>query len=440
MKISHLLHRIIIIIALTGLPALSFAEPIPSTPKPTPTPTPSAISTTTSTSTGTPTTTPSFQEQTTPVANATSASPNQAPSIVPPPPALDAQGYVLMDANSGKVIAAMNADTRLAPASLTKLMTLYVAEQALANNEIHLADNVRISKLAWQTGGSRMFIKYNSDVSVQDLIQGIIVASGNDATVALAEFVGGSIPTFVNMMNTQAKRIGMSNTNFNDPTGLPSPQHYSTPYDLALLTRAIINDYPQYYSFFKEKWIDYNNIKQPNRNRLLWRDPSVDGLKTGHTDAAGYCLISSANRNGMRLISVVMGTPSDSARANESEALLNYGYRFYTTKKLFNANIPIQQQRVWLGENKYVNLGTSSDVYVTVPTAIANNVKITLTLNNKELKAPVIKGQQYATLNITTNNTTIEQVPVIALQNDMKEGFFNRMFGHLSLVFHSWFS
>lgn len=363
----------------------------------------------------------------------------QPSAMVPPPPQLDAKGFVLMDANSGKVIAAKNPNKKLPPASLTKLMTLYLTEQALANNEIHLNDKVRISKLAWKTGGSRMFVKVNSEVPVKKLIEGIIVASGNDATMALAQYVGGNIPSFVQMMNAKAKQLGMKNTHYSDPTGLPIKNHYSTPYDLSLLTRAVVNDFPQYYHFYKQKWITYNKIRQPNRNRLLWRDSTVDGLKTGHTDSAGYCLITSAKRQGMRLISVVMGTPTDSARANESQALLNYGFRFYTTRKLFTANKPIKKQRIWLGKNKYTTMGVSSDVYVTLPKSVANKIKVTLTLNKTNVEAPIKKGQQYGVLTISADKTIIKKVPLVALQKDQRASFLTRMKDHVGLTLHKWF-
>src|SRR3990167_7321302 len=246
-----------------------------------------------------------------PTANPIALSTNNQPTIIPTAPNLNSSGYVLMDADTGMIIAHKNMHQEMQPASLTKLMTLYLTFNALRNGQIHLTDEVRVSKKAWQTGGSRMFIKEGSLVTVQNLIDGIIVASGNDACVALSQYVGGNESTFVDMMNAAAAQLGMKNTHYVDSTGLPQPEHHSTPYDMALLTRAIIENFPQYYPLFKQGWITYNGIKQPNRNRLLWRDPSVDGLKTGHTNEAGYCLIASALRHGMRLISVVMGASTD---------------------------------------------------------------------------------------------------------------------------------
>ena len=245
-----------------------------------------------------------------------------APVIIPSAPNIDAKGYVLMDVNSGYIIAEKNPDKRMAPASLTKLMTLYIIAQALKNGQIHLDDKVRISKKAWQMGGSRMFVKVGTYVPVEKLVQGIIVASGNDATLAMAQYIGGGESTFVSMMNQVASQLGMKNTHYTDSNGLPAPDHYSTPLDIAKLSRAWILNFPEYYPWFKQKWIVYDGIRQPNRNRLLWRDPSVDGMKTGHTKEAGYCLVASAKREGMRLLSVVMGAPTDSLRATESESLV----------------------------------------------------------------------------------------------------------------------
>src|SRR3989344_871667 len=274
----------------------------------------------------------SLQNQVTMGKTPTPAANPNAPLIIPPPPDLKAKSYVLMDALSGVVVADKEMNTVVEPASLTKLMTLYLTFSALHSGQIHLNDQGPISAHAWKMDGSRMFVKVGSFVTVDELIQGITVASGNDATVALAEYIGGTEETFAQLMNQTAQSLGMKNTHFMDSTGMPNDQHYTTAYDLALLARALIENFPQEYHYFSEKWITYNNIKQPNRNRLLWQDPSVDGLKTGHTDSAGFCLIASAKRNNMRLISVIMNTPNESERAIESEALLNYGFRFYTTK------------------------------------------------------------------------------------------------------------
>ncbi len=354
------------------------------------------------------------------------------PLIIPAPPDVNAKGYVLMDANSGKILAQKNMNEKMPPASLTKLMTLYITEQALAQGQIQLTDQVRVSKTAWQRGGSRMFLKLGAEVPVQKLIEGVIVASGNDACTALAEYIAGNETSFASLMNQTAQRIGMSNTHYVDSTGLPRSDHYSTPYDLALLARHIITDYPQYYPFFKEKWITYNGIRQPNRNRLLWRAPGVDGLKTGHTEAAGYCLISSGVQHGMRLISVVMGTPSDSARANDSQALLNWGFRFYKTYKLYSANQAITAPRIYLGTSKQVALGLQNDLYITIPAGEYSLLKANMTLDPK-LKAPIAKGHAYGSINVTLAGNSVTQAPLVALQDDPVGGMWARMTDHISM-------
>lgn len=359
---------------------------------------------------------------------------DKQPTIIPTAPELNSAGYVLMDANTGMIIAHKNMHQAMQPASLTKLMTLYLTFQALHNGQIHLTDLVRVSKEAWQTGGSRMFIKEGSQVSVKDLIDGIIVASGNDACVALSQYVGGNETTFVDMMNATAERLGMKSTHYVDSTGLPQAEHHSTPYDMALLTHAIINHFPEYYPLFKQGWITYNGIKQPNRNRLLWRDTTVDGLKTGHTEEAGYCLISSALRSGMRLIAVVMGAPTDAERASDSEALLNWGFRFYETHKLFDANQSLATPRVWLGERNTVPIGLASPLYVTIPTGTYSKLKPQVDIN-AALHAPIKKGQPVGTLTVQLQNKVITSVPLVALKNDDKGGIFSRVWDHMVMVF-----
>ena len=359
---------------------------------------------------------------------------SKQPFIIPPAPQLDAKGYVLMDASTGMIIAHHNMNEKLHPASLTKLMTLYIVSQAIAQGQIKLTDMVRINEQAWKTGGSRMFLKLGSDVSVQDLVDGVIVASGNDACVALADYVGGNETTFANMMNQAAQQIGMKNTHFVDSTGLPDPNHYTTPYDLALLTRAIITHYPQDYTWYKQKWITFNGIKQPNRNRLLWRDPTADGLKTGHTEEAGYCLIGSALRNNMRLIAVVMGAPSDESRSNDTEALLNYGFRFYQSHQLFEANTTLATPRVWMGRKDTVKLGIMEPLVVTIPTGSYAQLKPKVDIN-AHLKAPIKKGDSYGTLEISLNNNVITTVPLVALESDAKGNIVSRLWDRAIMVF-----
>ncbi len=370
--------------------------------------------------------------------NATTTQNATPPTLVPPAPALNAKGYVLMDANSGNIIAQKNMDQRMEPASLTKMMTLYVTFQALASGQIHLDDSVRVSKQAWSTGGSRMFLKVGSDVKVSQLIQGVIVDSGNDACVTLAQYIGGTEDTFANLMNQTAVRLNMDNTHYVDSTGLPRPQHYSTPHDMALLARAIIEDFPQYYHFFNEKWLKYNNIKQPNRNRLLWRDPSVDGLKTGHTAEAGYCLVTSAKRDDTRLISVVMGTPTDNARADDSQALLNYGFRFFKTYTLFDAQQALAKPRAWYGEKDNVSLGLAKPLQVTVPVGEYNKLQAQLKLP-KRIEAPIKQGDAYGNVVVTLNGQVISTTPLVALESDARGGLFTRAADHISMTFHKWF-
>jgi D-alanyl-D-alanine carboxypeptidase (penicillin-binding protein 5/6) len=361
------------------------------------------------------------------------------PIITPTTPNLTARGFILMDANSGKIITEKNANDRMAPASLTKLMTMYVISNALKNGNLHLEDKVRISEKAWKTGGSRMFVKVNDEVPVSTLLQGIVVASGNDASVAMAEYLGGTEDTFAGLMNSQAQLIGMKGSHFVDSNGLPNADHYSTAHDLALLAQAIIKNFPEDYRLYSEKWFTYNNIRQPNRNRLLWQFQYADGLKTGHTDEAGYCLVSSAVKDGTRLISVVMGEPSDKARTEDSIRLLTYGFRFYETHKLYNGATPLAAARVWKGENKQTAVGLAHDLFVTMPAGQYKNIQATIKLNDP-IKAPVMKGSTYGTLTITLNGQTIASQPLIALEDNKKGGVWRRMSDSFNLSFNRLFS
>lgn len=363
----------------------------------------------------------------------------QQPTFTPSAPNLDATGYILMDGTSGKILAEKQSNNRMPPASLTKLMSLYIISAAIKSGQIHLDDKVRISEKAWKTEGSRMFVKVGDEVPVRDLLQGVIVASGNDATVALAEYVAGTEEAFVALMNQQAKLLGMNGSHFIDSTGLPNPQHYSTAHDLATLTRAYIINFPEDYSYYSEKWFAYKGIRQPNRNRLLWRFQYADGLKTGHTDEAGYCLVGSAKKDGMRLISVVLGEPNDNARTEDSIRLLTYGFRFFETHKLYDASMPLLHARVWQGEQSDVSLGITQDMYVTVPTGQYKKLQATISLNNP-LKAPIIKGNAYGTLNINLNGQVIASEPLIALQNNARGGFLRRATDTVKFNFHKYFS
>jgi D-alanyl-D-alanine carboxypeptidase (penicillin-binding protein 5/6) len=359
-----------------------------------------------------------------------------AKNAVPTGPTVNANGYVLMDANNGEVLDSKNANTRLQPASLTKMMSLFVISEALKSGRIHLTDLVPISKTAWHTGGSRMFVQAGTQVPVQDLIQGIIVASGNDAAVAMAEYVGGTQENFVNMMNQAAQQLGMKNSHFEDVNGLPAAGHYSSPMDLAILAQALINDFPTYYKdWYHQKWIDFNNIKQANRNHLLWRDPTVDGLKTGHTSEAGYCLVSSAQRNGMRLISVVMGAPSSKARTDDSLTLLNWGFNSYSTHQLYVAGQPLAEPRVWYGKTRNVALGLAQNLFVTIPRGQYKNLKAYMTVE-PQLIAPVAQGKAYGKVEVLLNNQTIASEPLVALQTNPSGNLVERTIDKFILMFH----
>lgn len=350
-------------------------------------------------------------------------------------PQINARGYLLLDAYSGEILAQNNANQPMPPASLTKLMTMYVISSALKTGKIHLEDMVKISKEAWKTGGSRMFVQVNSMVPVQDLINGIVVVSGNDAAVAMAEYIGGTQDNFVNIMNQAAAQLGMKNTHFEDVNGLPAPNHYTTPHDLALLAQALVVDFPDYYkSWYGQKSFEYNKIKQNNRNQLLWKDPSVDGMKTGHTDAAGYCLVASAERNGMRLISVVMGAPSPKARTDATETLLNWGFRNFSSHQLYAANQPLVTPRVWFGEYPTVPLGLPNGLHVTIPNGQYKNLKAFLTIQ-PNLQAPIKKGKPYGKIEVALDNQPLFSQDVVALQDNPKGGMMRRLMDRAALMF-----
>lgn len=346
--------------------------------------------------------------------------------IQPSAPHIASNAYILVDPNSGKIIAEKNARKRLPPASLTKMMTLYVVSNALKSGQIKLSDTIRVSKKAWAIGGSKMFLKQGQVVTIENLIKGIIVDSGNDACVAVAEFLAGSEENFAKLMNQQAKMLGMQNSHFTDSTGLPNKSHYSSAYDLAILARALVSDFPEYYGWYKQKWFTFNGIKQANRNRLLWRLPHVDGLKTGHTGEAGYCLVSSAKKGDMRLINVILNAPSDASRANGSERLLTYGFRFYETHKLYDNNEPITNVRVWKGKKKYLSLGIDSPLYITIPTGQYNKLEVATTLE-KSINAPINKGQTLGELEIKLNGKLLKKRTLVSLDGTETSGFFGRV-------------
>ncbi|GFO71828.1 serine-type D-Ala-D-Ala carboxypeptidase (penicillin-binding protein 5/6) [Bathymodiolus japonicus methanotrophic gill symbiont] len=347
---------------------------------------------------------------------------------IPEPPRLAASSYFLQDFDSGRILAERNADEVLPPASLTKIMTVYIAFRELSNNRLSLDEMVTISEKAWRTPGSKMFIEVNKQVSVEDLLKGIIIQSGNDASVAIAEHIAGDEATFAEMMNQQAQRLGMYSTHFMNATGLPVPEkHYTTARDLATLTRAVIREFPEYYRWDSVKEFTYSNITQKNRNILLWRDESVDGVKTGHTEEAGYCLIASAKREQMRLISVVLGTKSKSARANESQTLLNYGFRFYDTHKLYDANTELTTAKVWKGASDTVSLGVAEDLYVTISRRHYKEMKAATSVDVKII-APIKQGDQLGVVNVILRDETVRSMPLVALNSVEKGSFLQRTY------------
>lgn len=350
-----------------------------------------------------------------------------------PAPALAAKAWVLMDHGTGQVLAANDPDARIEPASLTKLMTAYLTFSALKAGTIAPDQPVPVSERAWRQEGSRMFIEPNKPVTVQELIRGVIVQSGNDACVALAELIAGTEEAFAAMMNREAQRLGMANTHFTNSTGLPDPQLYTTARDLALLASAIVRDFPDYYaSLYSLKEYRYNNITQPNRNRLLWMDSTVDGMKTGHTSSAGYCLISSALRGPRRLVSVVLGTESDTVRAQESLKLLNFGFQFFDTVKLYSADQALSQFRVWKGQANEVAAGFTSDFVMSLPKGQADKISATLE-SRQPVLAPLQKGQEIGTLKLSLDGKVLGEYPVVALQDVPVAGFFGRLWDALVL-------
>ena len=357
-----------------------------------------------------------------------------APSIVPAAPAINAKAWLLIDYHSGQVLAEHNSLQRVEPASLTKMMTAYIVLYEIRNGSIKADDLVRVSEKAWRMKGSRMFIEVNSQVSVEELLKGLIIQSGNDATVALAEHVAGSEEAFVELMNQHARSMGMTGTHFTNSTGWPDPDHYTTPHDLAILSRALIRDFPEHYSWYHIKEYTYNNIRQFNRNRLLWLDERVDGIKTGHTESAGYCLVSSAQEGDMRLISIVLGTDSENARAATSRKLLNYGFRFYETFLLHHAKEPLQNARIWKGEQETLPLGLQHDLYITIPRGQRNKVKANMTLETM-LVAPAKKGQQYGMVNIMLNDEQLSQQPLVALEDVPEGGLWRQLVDSVMLMF-----
>ncbi|GGY61751.1 D-Ala-D-Ala carboxypeptidase [Cellvibrio zantedeschiae] len=363
-----------------------------------------------------------------------------APTVsIPEAPALAATGYILIDGETGEVLAQNNADQRLPPASLTKMMSSYLVIDELIRGRINETNMVNISVKAWKMEGSRMYVKEGTQVSVIDLLRGEIIQSGNDATVALAEYVGGNEDAFVDLMNKKALELGMKSTHYQNAAGLPAPEHYTTARDLAVLARAVIYNHPQHYPLYAEKEFKYNNIRQPNRNKLLYLDPTVDGLKTGHTEEAGYCLVASSKREGTRLIAVVLGTKSDNARAEETQKLLAYGFRYFETVSLYKANTEITKARVWSGKAPEVVLGLPKDVRMTLPRGHLDNVKANVHVN-ETINAPILAGQELGSLTIELDGKVINTQPLVALQPVEEASFFARMWDKIKLFFRGLFS
>lgn len=357
--------------------------------------------------------------------------------IVPAAPKLAADAYILMDADSGQVLVEHNADKRLPPASLTKMMTSYIAVHELQLGNVSEGTMIPISEKAWRKGGSKMFVRVGTEVPLIDLLRGIIVQSGNDASVAVAEYFSGSEDAYAQWMNQYAKTFGMSNSHFLNATGWPVDGHYSSARDLAILSRHIIEDHPDYYSLYAEKYYEYNDIRQPNRNKLLWRKTSnfaVDGLKTGHTEEAGYCLAASAEHEGTRFIAVVMGTRSDEARTRETQKLLAYGFRYYQTQKIHSAGDVLQSQRVWLGEQQQLDLLLEQDLSLTLPRG-GDEELVKVVNYNEYLEAPISKGQVVGSLTITRAGEVVAERPLLAAQDVAEAGFFGRLWGKVQLFF-----
>ncbi len=353
-----------------------------------------------------------------------------------PPPVLAAKSWLLYDYTSNQILVNENGDERVEPASITKLMTAYLAFAALKQGHLSQDQSVTPSADALRTQGeeSRMFLGQNKPVTVGELLHGLIVQSGNDAARVLAETIADSEEKFVEQMNKEAQRLGMKNTHFVNASGLPSAQHYSTAYDLALLAAAIVRDYPEYYPLYSLREYQYNNIKQANRNRLLWLDPYVDGMKTGHTESAGFCLVASAKRDNRRLISVVLGTTSDNLRATESQKLLNYGFQYFETVRLYQKNQPVASIRTWKGTENKVNIGFRDDLFLTIPTGQLAQMKVTME-THQPLIAPVSVGQKIGIIKFTLNGKPYAEFPLVALESVSLANVFSRGWDHIRLLF-----
>ncbi len=358
----------------------------------------------------------------------------EAAVVKPTPPAINARAYILQDYDSGRVLVEINADEPVEPASLTKMMTVYVALAQLADGKFQIDDLVPISKKAWKMGGSKMFIEVGKQVPVEDLLKGVIIQSGNDASVALAEFVAGDESAFADLMNQYARQLGMANTNFVNASGLPQARHYSTARDMANLAAALIRDFPVHYPLHAVRSYTWNNIKQYNRNPLLRRNDSVDGVKTGHTESAGYCLVASAKQGDMRLVSALMGSASEDSRLSETQALLRYGFRFFETNRVYESGAPITRVRVWQGQSEQLETGIADDLYLTVPRGEFRKLATGIVVEEKIL-APVRAGQQIGVVSISLDGEAIAQRPLVALAEMPEGGLWRRMSDYVKLWF-----
>ncbi|MEK9943422.1 MAG: D-alanyl-D-alanine carboxypeptidase family protein [Gammaproteobacteria bacterium] len=364
---------------------------------------------------------------------------SNAQNLLPRPPQINVTSYILVEPVTGKVLAEFNADDQIEPASMTKVMTGYIAADQLHRNLVRADDEVLISTKAWKMEGSRMFIEAGKRVSFEDLIKGVVIQSGNDASVAIAEYLGGTEEGFVDIMNAYAQSLGLNNTLFENSTGLPSSNHFSSARDLSIISANLINNFPEHYALYKEKSFTFNDIRQLNRNRLLWRDDSVDGIKTGHTESAGFCLISSAARGSMRLIAVVAGANSEDERFNASQRLLEYGFRFFVTQNLLESNEEVRSADVWGGKKDNVSLGLAKDLIVTVPRAELPSLKIDYTFNNN-IEAPISKGDILGSLSVKSGDTVIANANLVALEEVEPKGFFGRLISKIIMWFLNLFN
>ena len=364
---------------------------------------------------------------------------SNAQNLLPRPPQINVSSYILVEPVTGKVLAEFNADDQIEPASMTKVMTGYIAADQLQRNLVRGDDEVLISTKAWKMEGSRMFIEAGKRVSFEDLVKGVVIQSGNDASVAIAEYLGGTEEGFVDIMNAYAQSLGLNNTLFENSTGLPSSNHFSSARDLSIISANLINNFPEHYALYKEKSFTFNDIRQLNRNRLLWRDDSVDGIKTGHTESAGFCLISSAARGSMRLITVVTGANSEDERFNASQRLLEYGFRFFVTQNLLKSDEEIRSADVWGGKKDDVSLGLAKDLIVTVPRAELSDLKIDYTFKNN-IEAPISKGDILGSLSVKSGETVISNANLVALEEVEPKGFFGRLISKIIMWFLNLFN